>query len=161
MKWSQRWNNLQICPHWYSNLGGSDLWSNTLLLDHRGACIVVMNIELRNHWFMPNICSVYLQKIMNCEIGWTVFCRLTPFISMKTVICKARKSLCGTQIFKMLVNAAQPCLHISWLCIAFHYSQSPPYLFFINGLNIQTSCNVITELSLIPKFLVKCLVMAC
>jgi len=36
MKQSQRWNTLQICPHWVSNMGGSDLWSNTLSLDHGG-----------------------------------------------------------------------------------------------------------------------------
>ena len=30
MKRSQRWNNLQICPHRDSNSGGSDLRSNTL-----------------------------------------------------------------------------------------------------------------------------------
>ena len=34
MKRSQRWNNLQICPRRNSNTGGSDLWSNTLPLDH-------------------------------------------------------------------------------------------------------------------------------
>ena len=39
MKWIQRWNNLQICPRWDSNMGGSDLWSNTLWLDHRGALV--------------------------------------------------------------------------------------------------------------------------
>jgi len=35
MKRSQRWNNLQICPRQGSNMGGSDLWSNTLPLDPR------------------------------------------------------------------------------------------------------------------------------
>ena len=37
MKRSQRWNTLQICPRRDSNTGGSDLWSNTLPLDHGGA----------------------------------------------------------------------------------------------------------------------------
>ena len=37
MRRSERRNNLQICPRWYSNTGGSDLWSNTLTLDHGGA----------------------------------------------------------------------------------------------------------------------------
>jgi len=30
MKWSQRWNTLQICPHQDSSSGDSDLWSNVL-----------------------------------------------------------------------------------------------------------------------------------
>ena len=30
MKWSQRWNTLQICPRRDSNTGGSDLWSSNL-----------------------------------------------------------------------------------------------------------------------------------
>ena len=30
MKWSRRWNTLQICPCWDSNSGGSDPWSNVL-----------------------------------------------------------------------------------------------------------------------------------
>ncbi|KAK2163817.1 hypothetical protein LSH36_74g14046 [Paralvinella palmiformis] len=37
MRRSQRRNNLQICPRRDSNTGGSDLWSNTLPLDHGGA----------------------------------------------------------------------------------------------------------------------------
>ena len=37
MKRSERWNTLQICPRRDSNTGGSDLWSNTLPLDHGGA----------------------------------------------------------------------------------------------------------------------------
>ena len=37
MRRSERRNNLQICPRWDSNTGGSDLWSNTLPLDHGGA----------------------------------------------------------------------------------------------------------------------------
>ena len=37
MKRSQRWNNLQIYPRRDSNMGGSDLWSNTLPLDNGGA----------------------------------------------------------------------------------------------------------------------------
>jgi len=37
MRRSQRWNNLQICPRRDANTGGSDLWSNTLPLDHGGA----------------------------------------------------------------------------------------------------------------------------
>ena len=42
MKRSQRWNNLQICPRRDSNTGSSDMWSNTLQLDHGGAqgCIL-------------------------------------------------------------------------------------------------------------------------
>ena len=34
---SQGWNNLQICPLRDLNTGGSDLWSDTLPLDHGGA----------------------------------------------------------------------------------------------------------------------------
>ena len=37
MRRSERWNNLQICPRRDSNTSGSDLWSNTLPLDHGGA----------------------------------------------------------------------------------------------------------------------------
>ena len=37
MRRSQRWNNLQICPLTDSNPGGSDMWSNTLPLDHGDA----------------------------------------------------------------------------------------------------------------------------
>ena len=37
MRRSERRNNLQICPRQDSNTGGSDLWSNTLPLDHGGA----------------------------------------------------------------------------------------------------------------------------
>ena len=36
LKRSQRWNDLQICPRRASNTGDSDLWCNTLLLDHGG-----------------------------------------------------------------------------------------------------------------------------
>ena len=36
MKRSQRWNTLKICPRGDSNSGSSDLWSNTLPLDHGG-----------------------------------------------------------------------------------------------------------------------------
>ena len=41
MKQSQRWNNLQICPHRDLNMGGSDLWSNMLPLDHRDAHLLL------------------------------------------------------------------------------------------------------------------------
>ena len=37
MKQSQRWNTLQMCQHRDSNMGGSDLWSKMLPLDHEGA----------------------------------------------------------------------------------------------------------------------------
>ena len=37
MKRSQRWNTLQICYRRDSDTGGSDLWSNALLLGHGGA----------------------------------------------------------------------------------------------------------------------------
>ncbi|KAK2152063.1 hypothetical protein LSH36_340g00011 [Paralvinella palmiformis] len=37
MRRSQRRNNLQICRRRDSNTSGSDLWSNTLPLDHGGA----------------------------------------------------------------------------------------------------------------------------
>ena len=37
MRRSERQNNLQICPRRDSNTSGSDLWSNTLPLDHGGA----------------------------------------------------------------------------------------------------------------------------
>jgi len=36
MNRSQKWNKFQICPHQDSITGGSDLWSSTLPLDHRG-----------------------------------------------------------------------------------------------------------------------------
>ena len=36
MRRSQRWNNFQIYSRQYSNTGGSDMWSNTLPLDHGG-----------------------------------------------------------------------------------------------------------------------------
>jgi len=42
MKRSQGWNALQICPRRDSNSGGSDLWSNTLPLDHRGAPMITI-----------------------------------------------------------------------------------------------------------------------
>ena len=58
MKWSQRWNNLQICPHRDSNTGGSDLWAHTLPLDHW--CKIIRSIlnwyKLINLWcFILNI----------------------------------------------------------------------------------------------------------
>ena len=37
MRRGERRNNLQICPRRDSNMGGSDLWSSTLPLDHGGA----------------------------------------------------------------------------------------------------------------------------
>jgi len=42
-------SDLQICPCWDSNTGGSDLWSSTLPLDHGGTrqCMVFV---LHNHW---------------------------------------------------------------------------------------------------------------
>ena len=41
MKWSQKWNNLQLGPHQDSNKGGSDLRSNTLPLDHGGPLLSI------------------------------------------------------------------------------------------------------------------------
>ena len=41
MRRSERRNNLQICPRRDSNTGGSDLWSNTLPLDHGGAPLII------------------------------------------------------------------------------------------------------------------------
>jgi len=46
MKRSQRWNILQICPRRNSNTVGSDLWSNTLPLDHGGASDIVKDRDL-------------------------------------------------------------------------------------------------------------------
>ena len=45
----QRRNNLQICPRRDSNTGDSDLWSNTLRLDHGGAHAVYLV------WFIKKI----------------------------------------------------------------------------------------------------------
>ena len=44
MRRSERRNNLQICPHRDSNTGGSDLWSNTLPLDHEGAPVNIKKV---------------------------------------------------------------------------------------------------------------------
>ena len=44
MKRNQRWNNLEICPCRNPNTDGSDLWSNTLSLDHGGALYVRMYV---------------------------------------------------------------------------------------------------------------------
>ena len=43
MRRSERRNNLQTCPHRDSSTDGSDLWSNTLPLDHGGhpVCVCV------------------------------------------------------------------------------------------------------------------------
>ena len=46
----QRWNNLQIFPRRDSNTGGSDLWSNTLPLDHGGAPVCWMLSPLNREW---------------------------------------------------------------------------------------------------------------
>ena len=46
MKQIQRWNTLQICPRRDSKRGGSELWSNTLLLGHAGG---IHDTERSNH----------------------------------------------------------------------------------------------------------------
>ena len=50
MKRSQRWNTLHICPRRDSNTGGSDLWSNTLRLDHGGADLLCDSICTHAQW---------------------------------------------------------------------------------------------------------------
>ena len=51
MRRSQRRNNLQIWPRRDSNTGGSDMWSNTLPLDHGSLrfiiIIIITNISTR------------------------------------------------------------------------------------------------------------------
>ena len=49
MERSQRWNNLKICPRRDSNTSGSDLWSNTLPLDHGGAPNLWSDVQLLYH----------------------------------------------------------------------------------------------------------------
>ncbi|KAK2165648.1 hypothetical protein LSH36_47g04018 [Paralvinella palmiformis] len=46
MRRSERRNNLQICPRRDSNTGGSDLWSSTLPLDHGGAPVQFLEIDI-------------------------------------------------------------------------------------------------------------------
>jgi len=54
---SQRWNTIQICPCQDSNMAGSsDLWPNTLLLDHGGTSIWV-NICWQWSWWQRNVYS--------------------------------------------------------------------------------------------------------
>ena len=55
MRRSERRNNLRICPRRDSNTGGSDLWSNTLPLDHGGALssllrVLRTNVRKYKHW---------------------------------------------------------------------------------------------------------------
>ena len=56
----QRRNNLQICPRRDSNTGGSDLWSNTLLIDHGGALLCGV---MRGSLLEPLAFTTYLRSI--------------------------------------------------------------------------------------------------
>ena len=63
-----------------SNTGGSDLWSNTLLLDHGGARTSV--VAYRKIIFMYEICLLYdCYKLLfreNVEVFWEskkIFCK--------------------------------------------------------------------------------------
>ena len=59
MRRSERRNNLQICLRQDLNTGGSDLWSNTLPLDHGGAPQLCSN---PNHQVSYNIITYSVQK---------------------------------------------------------------------------------------------------
>ena len=50
---SERRNNLQICPRWDPNMGGSDLWSNMLPLDHGGAPDIYWKAVEGSHLWLP------------------------------------------------------------------------------------------------------------
>jgi len=66
MKRSERWRNLQICPRRNSNTGGSDIWSNTLPIDHGGApCIFTEHHSLNCMMLSIAICIlINIQQIV-------------------------------------------------------------------------------------------------
>ena len=79
MRRSQRWNNLQICPLRDSNPGGSDLWSNTLPLDHGGALMwgyvwcyvitcVICDAIMVMWWYV--IIYLMLWDVILCDRMW-------------------------------------------------------------------------------------------
>ena len=76
MKRSQRWNNLQICPHHDLNMGGSHLWSNTLLLDQGGT----------PHLFYDFGIVSYIIR------NWTAVLSLTFLIHIATQRCTVENS---------------------------------------------------------------------
>jgi len=75
MKRSQRWNNFQICPRRDSNTSGSDLWSNTLRLDHTGTndygaiCIVLYAVNQEK-------CIINFCQFSQCSSPFMSFIRL-------------------------------------------------------------------------------------
>ena len=78
MKRSQRLNTLQICPRRDSNSGDSDLWSNTLPLDHRGAPNTSMVDSLINPMFFIDTYPV-------CVRAW---------VCVREFVCARVYSLC-------------------------------------------------------------------
>ena len=98
MKRSQGWNTLQIRQRRDSNTGGSDLWSNTLPLDHGGALLTrwqqiqgtSLDYSLIN-WAAYIGWRHYRQSIINCHIFMLALCinpgfkwgneRLTDWVS--------------------------------------------------------------------------------
>ena len=70
MRWSQRWNNLQICSRRDLNPGGSDLWSNTLPLDNGGALFLSF-FPYKNKWSVT--CPTWqVTKKVNVEVCYAL-----------------------------------------------------------------------------------------
>ena len=87
MKQSQRWNNLQICPRRDSNTGGSDLWCNTLPLDHGGAHLC----ERKQH--------VSIRQTIREAIGLIFGARSPTVCPLQIPPCQDSGASCGIRIY--------------------------------------------------------------
>jgi len=113
MRRSERRNNLQICPRRDSNTGGSDQWSSTLPLDHRGAParLLICLICLHN----PQIACMRFSDpdILFCTgwVKWHDFSLVLYLVCWVTRDVVAILCTMAAEVFKYLEIISIPTLH--------------------------------------------------
>jgi len=109
MKWSKKLNNLRICPRRDSNTGGSDMWSNTLPLDHGGAPVqtssLVRIIAKYLVWILHG--SLLPCRNLDCSISSSIWCYL-QIEQLLLYILQTLKSAWSTAFNLIIIIIATP-----------------------------------------------------